>query len=101
MGVALYGDVHQIAITTGGKQTLTVNAGKAHANSLYWIFGSGTRRGVNLLGVHIPLNPDPYTDVPMANVNTFRRPPQRSHNNTSMPNTRRINCAQWPAPGRA
>ncbi len=58
--------------TSGGKQTLTVNAGKAHANSLYWIFGSvtGTRPGVNLLGVHIPLNPDPYTDVPMANVNT-------------------------------
>ena len=81
---------------TGGTQRLTVNAGKAHKNLRYWVFGSvtGTTPGVNLLGVHIPLNPDPYTDVPMANVNTFRRPPQRSHNNTSMPNTRRINCTQ-------
>jgi hypothetical protein len=72
MGVALYGDVHAISIKTGGKQKLTVNAGKAHANRLYWIFGSitGTKPGVNLLGVHIPLNPDLYTNVAMASVNT-------------------------------
>ena len=72
MGVALYGDVHAIPITTGGTQKLTVNAGKRHANRLYWIFGSmtGTNPGVNLLGVHIPLNPDPYTDVAIATVNT-------------------------------
>ena len=36
MGVALYADTHEIAITTGGTQNLTVNAGKAHANRLYW-----------------------------------------------------------------
>ena len=49
-----------------------MNAGKAHANRLYWIFGSitGTKPGVNLLGVHIPLNPDLYTDVAMVNVNS-------------------------------
>jgi hypothetical protein len=72
MGVALYGNVHAIPINAGGTQKLTVNAGKTHANRLYWIFGSitGTKPGVNLLGVHIPLNPDLYTDVAMAAVNT-------------------------------
>ena len=56
---------------TGGTQKLTVNAGKAHANRLYWIFGSmtGTSPGINLLGVHIPLNPDLYTDLAMGAVN--------------------------------
>ena len=72
MGVALYGDVHEISIKAGGTQSLTVHAGKAHANRSYWIFGSetGTRPGINLLGVHIPLNPDLYTDMAMAAVNT-------------------------------
>ena len=72
MGVALYGDVHEISIRAGGTQRLTVNAGRAHKNLRYWIFGSvtGTTPGINLLGVHIPLNPDPYSDVAMATVNT-------------------------------
>jgi hypothetical protein len=72
MGVALYGNVHHFSKVIGGTQTLTVNAGKAHANRLYWIFGSvtGTTPGVNLLGVHVPLNPDLYTDVAMGAVNT-------------------------------
>ena len=53
-GVALHGDVHEISIQTGGTQTLTVNAGKAHANRSYWIFGSesGANPGVDVLGVH-------------------------------------------------
>jgi hypothetical protein len=72
MGVAMWADLHGISIRTGGTQRLTVNAGKAHANRLYWIFGSitGTTPGVNLLSVHIPLNPDLYTDVAMGAVNT-------------------------------
>jgi hypothetical protein len=72
MGVALYGDVHKILIATGGTQKLTVNAGKAHASRLHWILGSitGITPGVSLLGVHIALNPDLYTDVAMGAVNT-------------------------------
>ena len=38
---------------------------------LNWIFGSetGTTPGINLLGVHIPLNPDLYTIIAMGAVN--------------------------------
>jgi hypothetical protein len=72
MGVPLYGDIHELSIKSGGTQVLTVNAGKTHANRSYWIFGSvtGTRPGLDLLRVHIPLNPDSYTNVAMAAVNT-------------------------------
>ena len=61
-----------ISIANGGTQTLTLNAGTAHANRLYWIFGSmtGTSPGTNLLGVNIPLNLDPYTDLLLGAVNT-------------------------------
>jgi hypothetical protein len=71
MGVPLYGDTHVVPIRAGGTQRLTVNAGRAHANRLYWILGSvsGTSPGVNLLGVHIPLNPDAYTNLAMSCVN--------------------------------
>ncbi|MHC4854145.1 MAG: hypothetical protein ACYTF5_19245, partial [Planctomycetota bacterium] len=39
---------------------------------LYWIVGSvtGTSPGINLSGVSIPLNPDPYTDFTIANTNS-------------------------------
>jgi hypothetical protein len=68
----LSADVQEISIPKGGTQRLTINAGKANANKLYWLFGSvtGTSPGVNLLGIHIPLNPDPYTDVVMAASNS-------------------------------
>ncbi|MHC4816137.1 MAG: hypothetical protein ACYTFN_24015, partial [Planctomycetota bacterium] len=68
----LYGDVHQISISAGGTQKLTVDAGWAHAGRSYWIFGSvtGTTPGVTLgsaVGVvTIPLVPDWYTDITIA-----------------------------------
>ena len=72
MGVTLYGNVHEISIKAGGTQKLTVNAGKAHANRSYWILGSvsGTTPGINLGGVHFPLNPDFYTDFTIGFPNT-------------------------------
>ncbi|MEE9127890.1 MAG: hypothetical protein V3U11_12190, partial [Planctomycetota bacterium] len=72
----LYGDVHQISLSAGGTQKLTVNAGPAHAGRSYWIFGSvtGTTPGVTLgsaIGaLHIPLNPDIWTDYTIALANT-------------------------------
>ena len=47
-----------------------MNAGKTHAGRSYWIFGSlSSDPGIDLLGVHIPLNPDLYTAVAMQAVN--------------------------------
>ena len=67
--LTLRSDKHMLPLT-GGTQSLTVEAGSAQANRLYWIFGSitGTHPGVTLAGVHIPLNPDAYTDLALANV---------------------------------
>jgi hypothetical protein len=72
LGIPLYADVHQLPIRIGGAQRFTIGAGKAHANRLYWMFGSitGTVPGVNVLGVHVPLNPDLYTNVALSAVNT-------------------------------
>ena len=70
--VSLYADVYRLSIANGGTQTLTVNAGKSHANRSYWILGSmtGTTPGVTLSGLHVPLNWDPYADISFAFVNT-------------------------------
>ncbi len=61
-----------ISIVNGGTQTFTLNAGIANANRRYRIFGwmTGTTPGVNLLGVHIPLNPDPYTNLLLGTGNS-------------------------------
>ncbi|MCA8956458.1 MAG: FG-GAP repeat protein [Planctomycetes bacterium] len=69
--LSLRSDVHEIPLTTGGTQNLTLDAGVAQANRNYWIFGSvtGTKPGITLQGVDIPLNPDPYTDLLIANIN--------------------------------
>lgn len=72
MGLTFRGDVLQLPAKDGGTQQLTVKAGKAHANRLYWIFGSvmGTSPGVKLLGVNILLMPDAYTKFTIVNPNT-------------------------------
>ncbi|MEE2886619.1 MAG: kelch repeat-containing protein [Planctomycetota bacterium] len=63
-------DVPTVSITTGGAQKLTLDAGPAHANRPYWIFGSitGTSPGISLNGIKIPLNIDVYTQLAMENV---------------------------------
>ncbi len=63
--LAFSSDVSVLALANAGKQTLTLDAGSNHAGGLYWTFGSitGIKPGVNLGGVHIPLNPDVYTDI--------------------------------------
>jgi hypothetical protein len=77
MGVALRADRHQLSPKQAGTQNLILDAGKAHAGRFYWIFGSvtGTRPGVTV-GVHIPLNPDFYTDFTIGAPNV--NPPFKS-----------------------
>ena len=66
-----------ISIANGGTQTLTLNAGADLKSKSYWIFGSATSTmpGVVLTGIHIPLNPDIYTDIAIGavNSNTFSK----------------------------
>jgi FG-GAP repeat len=68
--LAIATDVHRIDIAKGGTQAMSLDAGAAHANRSYWIFGSitGSTPGINLGGFHIPLNPDPYTDLALSLV---------------------------------
>ena len=57
-----------LSITTGGTQTLEIDAGSAHSGELYIVLGSaaGTSPGVSLGGISIPLNPDAYTSYTIA-----------------------------------
>ncbi|MHC4920019.1 MAG: Kelch repeat-containing protein [Planctomycetota bacterium] len=65
-----------ISIATGGTQTFTLNAGGQHGSRLYWLFGSltGTSPGVTLISavgaVTIPLVPDLYTNITIAQPNS-------------------------------
>jgi hypothetical protein len=76
-GGTLSGDVHEISISTGGTQKLTLNAGKVLAHRAYWILGSvtGTAPGIRLVSpsgseVSVPLSPDSWTDYTIAMPNT-------------------------------
>jgi hypothetical protein len=61
---------HALRRGTGGVQTLRLQAGGAHAGRSYWMLGSlsGTKPGVTLLGLHFPLNPDPYTVASLSPI---------------------------------
>ena len=70
MGVAFYADHYELSLKQAGTQNLWLDAGAVHANRSYAIFGSvtGTTPGLDLLGIHIPLNVDPYTDITIASA---------------------------------
>lgn len=57
-----------VQASTGGKVTFDMRFDAAHAGTGYWVFGSvtGTRPGVSLQGVLIPLQPDAYTTFLLA-----------------------------------
>jgi len=73
---ALTASPSTISIATGGPHTFTLKAGTPNASRLYWIFGSvtGTTPGVTLVSavgaVTIPLVPDFYTNITIAQPNT-------------------------------
>lgn len=58
------GSPHAVS-RSGGTQTLRLRAGAGHAGRSYAILGSvtGTRPGMRLLGLQIPLHPDAYTSL--------------------------------------
>lgn len=60
--LALTTDTHSLSVTTGGTQTMSLDAGAAHGRA-YLLLGSfsGIRPGIPLApGVALPLNADAY-----------------------------------------
>ncbi|MFG0320068.1 MAG: hypothetical protein ACF8XB_22540, partial [Planctomycetota bacterium JB042] len=69
---ALFGDVATLSVTTGGTQTLTLDAGAVNAGRGYWVLGSvsGTTPGLPVwAGVNLPLNFDFYMNFLLSNPN--------------------------------
>ncbi|MCA8957134.1 MAG: FG-GAP repeat protein [Planctomycetes bacterium] len=66
--VQLLTDTYTLPLGQGGTQTLTLDAGTAHANRAYWLLGSvtGTRVGIQLGGLRLPLDFDAYTRALLA-----------------------------------
>ena len=58
----LSADVGTISLSAGGTQTLSLDAGSAHAGESFVVAGSlaGTLPGFDVGGVHVPLNQDAY-----------------------------------------
>jgi hypothetical protein len=59
----------KVSLASGGTQILAVQAGSAQAGKIYLVLGSasGTTPGIDVGGVHLPLEPDPYLDFTLAN----------------------------------
>ena len=71
---ALFADVTTLSVSATGTQHLSLDAGPAYANRIFWLLGTmgGKTPGLTLPnGVHIPLNPSVYLDYTVANPNTF------------------------------
>lgn len=63
----LYADVQTVSLVMGGTQTLTLNAGAAHAGEFYLLLGSlGGVGPTPLLGVDLPLTADAYFDLTLS-----------------------------------
>ena len=66
-------DVHTVRVKTSDHCIFTLDAGSAHAGKPYLLVGSftGTKPGLSLGAVHLPLNFDVYTDFLIANPNSL------------------------------
>ena len=66
-------DTVSVSVSEGGTQTMTIDAGPEHAGKLYWVLGtlSGTSPGFELLGAHLPLNPDFYYNFTLQHPSLF------------------------------
>jgi hypothetical protein len=69
---SLTADVPSISLTTGGIQSLGLNAGPAHAGATYLLLGSisGTQPGIAVPGGALPLQPDPWFFWTLSNPNS-------------------------------
>lgn len=69
---SLRGSPPTASVGSGGGQILRVDAGAANAGLLYWLFGNytGTTPGLNLAGLHLPLNWDGYMQFTLVHPNS-------------------------------
>ncbi len=54
---------HRVSVATGGRVTLVLTPGLAHAGKAYWVCGcvdTGAKRGIAIGRVTVMLTPDPY-----------------------------------------
>ena len=70
-GLPFSANLHELSLKQAGSQKFGLDAGQQNAGRSYAIFGSatGTAPGLNLLGIHIPLNVDPYTEITIGSAN--------------------------------
>jgi hypothetical protein len=70
MGASFHADGYELSLKQAGVQNLRLDAGKVHANRSYAIFGSGTGTvpGINLAGIHLPLNFDVYSEFTIGSA---------------------------------
>ena len=71
--LALTSDTHLLSLALGGAQAFTLQSGRLHGGKLYIVLGSmsGTRPGLKLGALTLPLNPDAYFGLLLANPNSF------------------------------
>ena len=64
----LCSDVNSLSMSSGGVQTMTLFPGVAFGGDFYWMLGSvsGTSPGIDIAGVNVPLNFDPYTSLTLS-----------------------------------
>lgn len=72
----LWAEQYEISTGTGGSAELVLGAGVAHAGELYVVAGtlSGTEPGFDVVGLHVPLNWDQFTNwtIQMAGGGYFQ-----------------------------
>lgn len=68
---SLQADRNLLSISAGGSQTLSIDAGVANARRLYVVLGSitGTKPGIKIGSLLLPLNQDPYLTFTMTAPN--------------------------------
>ncbi|MFQ5507142.1 MAG: hypothetical protein ACE5F1_20420, partial [Planctomycetota bacterium] len=73
--LSLETDTHRLSLASGGSQTIRLDAGPAHRNSVYFLLGtaSGTRPGIRFPKATLPLNPDSYFLLSLAYPNAWIR----------------------------
>ena len=64
-------DVHELRVRTGGSQRFELDAGAVNAGRLYLLLGTyhGTKPGLRLGGVTLPLNFDEYLTLTLSEAN--------------------------------